>query len=125
MSSASASAQLRPRSCSMFQSPVQTVSRKPFAPRLVLDQPAVGQFGIVVDQHPADVEDDVTDVAHDVLPGVGDLRVMPGRAASSTFFMTVGQRLARQFVRRRPPMSFGAPRRSLPLRRRSVRGRNV
>ncbi len=40
------------------------IVEEPFALRFVGDQPAEGQVGIVVDQHLADVEDDVADFGH-------------------------------------------------------------
>ena len=106
ISSASASSQVRPRSCSMFQSLVQTLSKNQLRSAAIGDEAAEGQVGIVVDQHLADVEDDVADFAS-CRPQLSVAFVAPGMAASMTFFMTVGKASPANVVRR--PTRNGRP----------------
>ena len=88
ISRSSASRQLRPRSCSRFQSWVQTSARKRRALVVVRDQPAVRALRRLSDEHLAEVEDDMPDVVH--AARLVALLVAPGSAASIAFFMTLG-----------------------------------
>ncbi len=106
ISSASASSQVRPRSCSMFQALVQTFSKNQRRSSASGISRLNGMIGVVVDQHLADVEDDVADFGHSGLPLVRMLSAFgdAGYGSLDCLLHDGRQGLAVDRCRRRPPM---------------------